>query len=306
MINQADQHSLSQYLASQNTQVKFKPVAILAVVGYQVASRSDVKAKFNRVLKRALNAQQSLTIMADTSEHSLIAVLSDNCPIELVNRVHHKMTKHARHIGLVVAGLGNIGQRFIEQLPSQLVLPALENVHLVGLVGSSKALFDHDGIRPEQALANYQQVGQGFTESELLAWLGQHPYDDLVIADITPSEQFSNLYHDFFKLGIHVIGANKWAASSDTANYQQLVTHAEQHHSIWLGNTTVGAALPINYSIEDLRRSGHQITEISGIFSGTLSWLFQNYDGQLPFSTLLNQALADGLTEPDPRDDFIG
>ena len=307
VINQAQQKQLSQHLASQGQQLTFQAASILAVVGYKVASRAQVKARFKRALKPAqLVALMSPSVISASSEHSLIAVLNDDCPLELVNRVHHKMTKHARHIGLVVAGLGNIGQCFVEQLPQQLSLPALENVHLVGLVGSTKAVFDLDGIEPEQALATYQSQCQDYSQEQLLTWLSQHPYDDLVIADITPSESFSALYHDFFNLGIHVIGANKWAASSNTDNYQKLTSAVQQNECLWLGNTTVGAALPINFSIDDLTQSGHQIEEISGIFSGTLSWLFQNYDGQQPFSDLLKQALADGLTEPDPRDDLSG
>jgi bifunctional aspartokinase / homoserine dehydrogenase 2 len=75
---------------------------------------------------------------------------------------------------------------------------------------------------------------------------------------------------------------------------------------LWLGNTTVGAGLPINYAINDLLNSGDNITEISGIFSGTLSWIFETYDGSLPFSELLLDALSQGITEPDPREDLSG
>jgi len=68
----------------------------------------------------------------------------------------------------------------------------------------------------------------------------------------------------------------------------------------------VGAGLPINYAIDDLRQSGDDISEISGIFSGTLSWLFETYDGSTPFSELLLSALSQGITEPDPREDLSG
>ena len=126
------------------------------------------------------------------------------------------------------------------------------------------------------------------------------------MVDITPSEEFSLLYQDFFALGIHVIGANKWAASASTQHYNQLVNTADKYNSLWLGNTTVGAGLPINYAIEDLKNSGDKITGVSGIFSGTLSWLFETYDGSVAFSTLLKDALSQGITEPDPREDLSG
>jgi len=239
--------------------------------------------------------------------HSIIAILSEPCTTELLNNVHHDMIKDARHIGLVVAGLGNIGERFIELLPAQLNrIYALENIHLAGLLSSKKALINNDGIDVNQALSLFKQDAMPYEKSELLLWLNNHPYDELIVVDITPSEDFSLLYQKFFDLGIHVIGANKWAASANTEHYNALVNTADKNNSLWLGNTTVGAGLPINYTITDLKNSGDNITGIAGIFSGTLSWLFETYDGSTVFSSLLLDALEQGITEPDPREDLSG
>lgn len=303
VVTQEQQKALSQWLASHDTEVSFKPVAIVATVGYQVAQQGGMRARF----KRALRHQRTLHFVHAENQHSYIAVLPEACTGELLNNIHGDMTKDARNIALVVAGLGNIGQRFLEILPKQLAgLPALENLHLVGLVGSQKALINTDGIDVSNALEHYQQQAKAYEGEQLLDWLTNHPYDELVVVDITPSEAFSQLYQQFFAQGIHVIGANKWAASSPTENYQQLLSTAKEHNSYWLGNTTVGAGLPINSTIEELINSGDVITEISGIFSGTLSWLFQYYDGVTPFSELLANALAQGITEPDPREDLSG
>ncbi|MBB6543436.1 bifunctional aspartate kinase/homoserine dehydrogenase II [Thalassotalea piscium] len=297
------QKAVSQWLASHDTEVSFIPAAIMATVGHKVTEHGDIRACFKRSLKDA----KVLEFVCSENQHSLLAVVPENCSVELVNRVHYHMTKDARHIGVVVVGLGNIGQRFIEMLPQQLNnIQALENVHLVGLVTSEKALVNDDGIDVAQALQQFEQHGQAYDNSELLSWLANHPYDELVVVDITPSEHFSLLYQAFFEQGIHVIGANKWAGSAPTAQYQQLIETAKKHRSLWLGNSTVGAGLPINHIITDLLNSGDTITEISGIFSGTLSWLFESYDGTVPFSTLLTEALEQGLTEPDPREDLSG
>jgi len=303
VITLMQQQALSQWLASHDTEVTFQPVAIVAVVGHKVAKQGDVRARF----KRALKSTQPLELVSSESGHSFIAVLSQNCTGELLNNIHHDMTKDARNIGLVVAGLGNIGQRFLEILPEQLNrVPALESVHLVGLVSSKKALINTDGIDVLHAEALYSQHAQVYDDELLMSWLSNHPYDELIVVDVTPSEKFSLLYGEFFKQGIHVIGANKWAASSSTENYQYLLNTAQNNQSLWLGNTTVGAGLPINYAIDDLRISGDCIEEISGIFSGTLSWLFETYDGSQPFSNLLRDALSQGITEPDPREDLSG
>jgi aspartokinase/homoserine dehydrogenase 2 len=183
---------------------------------------------------------------------------------------------------------------------------ALENLHLVGLLSSTKALINNDGIDVGQANSLFKEESKHYDGEQLLAWLSHHPYDELIVVDITPSQGFSLLYEQLFTLGIHIIGANKWAASSDTITYKNLLNTADSHHSLWLGNTTVGAGLPINYAIDDLRQSGDTISELSGIFSGTLSWLFESYDGTSPFSELLLDALKQGITEPDPREDLSG
>ena len=303
VINQNQQKNLSHWLASHDVEVTFRPVAIIATVGHKVAQRGDIKARFKRSLKSA----QPLWLVSSENNHSVIAILSEPCSTELLNNVHHDIIKDSRHIGLVIAGLGNIGERFIELLPAQLNrIYALENIHLVGLLSSKKALISNDGIDVSQAMSVFKQEAKAYDHQQLLSWLSNHPYDELIVVDITPSEDFSLLYQDFFTQGIHVIGANKWAASSDTAHYNKLIKTADKNNSLWLGNTTVGAGLPINYAIEDLNNSGDEITAIAGIFSGTLSWLFETYDGSTAFSTLLLDALAQGITEPDPREDLSG
>jgi aspartokinase/homoserine dehydrogenase 2 len=303
VIKQSQQQALSQWLASHDVEVTFKQVSIIATVGHKVALRGDIHARFKRALKNA----QPLFIVASENSHSVIAIMEEPCSVELLNNVHHDIIKDARHIAVVIAGLGNIGQRFLELLPAQLNrVYALENIHLVGLLSSKKALINNDGIEVNKALSLFKQDAQDYDHQELLSWLNNHPYDELIVVDITPSEDFSLLYQDFFALGIHVIGANKWAASASTLHYNQLVNTADKHNSLWLGNTTVGAGLPINYAIDDLNNSGDKITAISGIFSGTLSWLFETYDGSVAFSTLLLDALAQGITEPDPREDLSG
>jgi len=205
VIHQEQQKAVSQWLASHDTEVSFTPAAILAIVGHKVIHHGDVQARF----KRALKHQKTFAIVNSYSEHSIIAIFTQPCTSELLNNVHHDMTKDARHIGLVVAGLGNIGKRFLELLPSQLArVDVLENLHLVGLMTSKKALINTDGIEVNHALSLFQKEGKAYDNELLFSWLNNHPYDELVVVDITPSEHFSLIYKEFFKQGIHVVGAN--------------------------------------------------------------------------------------------------
>ena len=101
---------------------------------------------------------------------------------------------------------------------------------------------------------------------------------------------------DFASHGFHVISANKLAGASSTDKYRQIHDAFEKTGRHWLYNATVGAGLPVNHTVRDLIESGDSILALSGIFSGTLSWLFLQFDGTVPFTDLVDQAWQQGLT----------
>ena len=109
-------------------------------------------------------------------------------------------------------------------------------------------------------------------------------YDDVVILDVTASHSLTDQYPNIAKQGIHLISANKVAGAAPTDFYQQVKESFSKVNRHWLYNATVGAGLPINHTVRDLRESGDTVVALSGIFSGTLSWLFQQYDGTTPFA----------------------
>ncbi|KUQ06838.1 hypothetical protein AWI07_15615 [Enterobacter roggenkampii] len=124
--------------------------------------------------------------------------------------------------------------------------------------------------------------------------------------DLLAGEQLADQYLDFASHGFHVISANKLAGASSTDKYRQIHDAFEKTGRHWLYNATVGAGLPVNHTVRDLIESGDSILALSGIFSGTLSWLFLQFDGTVPFTDLVDQAWQQGLTEPDPRVDLSG
>jgi aspartokinase/homoserine dehydrogenase 1 len=106
--------------------------------------------------------------------------------------------------------------------------------------------------------------------------------------------------------GVHVVTPNKKAPSGPLGTYDQLHEVRRRHNTRFLYETTVGAALPILGTLRDLRETGDEIRSIDGIFSGTLAYLFNVFDGTKPFSTIVREARDAGYTEPDPRDDLSG
>lgn len=219
----------------------------------------------------------------------------------------HKLASPKPVLGLVVAGVGNIGQTFLAQLSAQVQRFSQDyEVKLLALLNSRRALVELKGLSEEEALAQFEQGAARYQLSELLEQAKHWPVAHKVLIDITPSEAFSRCYGQVFEAGFDLITANKHANSADIEVFNQYLDAQKQHQRFWLSNTSVGAGLPVNYAIRDLCRSGDRIQAIQGVFSGTLSWLFANYTQDLTFSELLIQAQKQGITEPDPREDLNG
>jgi bifunctional aspartokinase / homoserine dehydrogenase 1 len=127
-----------------------------------------------------------------------------------------------------------------------------------------------------------------------------------VIIDCTANEAVGRRYQEWLARGIHIVTPNKKANSGDLEYYRSLHDTRRGSGAHYLYETTVGAGLPVVQTLRDLRDTGDDITSIEGIFSGTLAYLFNVYDGKTAFSDIVKDAKARGYTEPDPRDDLSG
>ncbi len=240
---------------------------------------------------------------------SLVAVLRQGPTALLIQGLHQSLFRAEKRIGLVLFGKGNIGSRWLELFArEQTNISARSGFEfiLAGVVDSRRSLLNYDGLDASRALAFFEDEAQELDEESLFLWMRAHPFDDLVVLDVTASEELAGQYLDFASYGFHVISANKLAGASCSDSYRQIRDAFAKTGRHWLYNATVGAGLPVNHTVRDLRDSGDSILAISGIFSGTLSWLFLQYDGTVPFTELVDQAWQQGLTEPDPRVDLSG
>ncbi|MCW7549405.1 bifunctional aspartate kinase/homoserine dehydrogenase II [Photorhabdus sp. APURE] len=240
---------------------------------------------------------------------SLVAVLRTNQTEHVIQGLHQSLFRAEKRIGLILFGKGNIGSRWLELFArEQKNISARSDFEfiLAGVVDSRRSLLDYQGIDASRALAFFDDEATEYDVDALFLWMRAHPYDDLVILDVTASEELARCYNDFASYGFHVISANKIAGASSSSDYRLIRDAFAKTGRHWFYNATVGAGLPINHTVRDLRESGDTILSISGIFSGTLSWLFLQFDGSVPFSELVEQAWQQGLTEPDPRIDLSG
>lgn len=280
-------------------------LALVALVGAGVCRNPLHSHRFYQQLKD----QPVEFVWQSDDAISLVAVLRVGPTENVIRGLHQSLFRAEKRVGLVLFGKGNIGSRWLELFAREQALISARTGFefiLAGVVDSTRSLLNYDGLDASRALAFFDDEAQARNGEDLFLWMRAHPYDDLVVLDVTASDAVADLYLDFASYGFHVISANKIAGASGGNNYRQIRDAFAKTGRHWLYNATVGAGLPVNYTVRDLRDSGDSILAISGIFSGTLSWLFLQFDGTVPFTELVDQAWQQGLTEPDPRADLSG
>ncbi len=272
------------------------------LVGLVSQNASTHRHGYSRLLNR-----QSKSIYQD--ETSLVALVPKAEVDSLSFKVHKRCTAAKKRIGVVVFGLGNIGETWLKLFTGH--AKKLENtlqikLDVAGIVTTNKHLIGDNGIDLTSWSESLEQHGKPWHYRTLLEQLDKLTYDELVVLDITASASLTLKYSEFLQRGIHLVSANKLAGSGPSAFYNELQHHLQSRRLFWRSNASCGAGLPIQTTISELRNGGDEIYKIGGIFSGTLCWLFEHYDGIEPFSSLVMKAKALGITEPDPRDDLSG
>ncbi|WP_260260041.1 bifunctional aspartate kinase/homoserine dehydrogenase II [Vibrio intestinalis] len=241
---------------------------------------------------------------------SLVAVLRKTETEQLVKGIHSQLFQAQKRVAVALCGKGNIGTSWLElfaEQKSELEKRRGMNFELVAVIDSQTYWFNQDGIDAASVSTHFDEEASEYNGNEWITQLGSiQGYDDVVVLDVTASQELAHRYLEIAEQGMHLISANKVAGSASSEYYHQVQDAFAKINRHWLYNATVGAGLPINHTVRDLRESGDEIIALSGIFSGTLSWLFQQYDGSVPFAELVDLAWQQGLTEPDPRHDLDG
>jgi bifunctional aspartokinase / homoserine dehydrogenase 1 len=282
-------------------------LAILAVVGDGMAGTPGIAAKvFGALGTSGVNVR---AIAQGASERNISVVVEGRNTTRALRAVHAGLylSPHTLSIGLI--GPGSVGRAFLAQLGSQserLRSEAHLDLRLRGVMGSNRMLLGE----PSVALGSWSaQLEKGGTAADLGAFLEHVRVDYLphtVLVDCTASEQVAAHYPQWLAAGIHIVTPNKKANSGALEFYRRLQQARRSGASHYLYEATVGAGLPVVHTLRDLRQTGDEVTSVEGIFSGTLAYLFNVYDGHKNFSEIVRDARQRGYTEPDPRDDLSG
>jgi aspartokinase/homoserine dehydrogenase 1 len=284
-----------------------KGLAIVALVGDNMKNHVGTSGKmFGAIGRNGINVR---AIAQGSSERNISAVIASKDVKKAINVLHEEFFETTyKQINLFIAGAGNVGSKLIMQLQQQaeyLRKNLRLQLRVVGLANSKKMLFKDEGIDLENWKENLDN-GTQMNTTDFVENIQNKNFRNTVFIDVTASSEIAKQYEALLTKNISVVACNKIACSSPFPYYKLLKNAASNHNSLWLFETNVGAGLPVIGTLNDLLRSGDVINKIDAVLSGTLNFVFNNYNGERSFAEVVKQAQYEGYTEPDPRLDLSG
>lgn len=281
-------------------------LSIIALVGDNMKNHTGISGKMFAALGR--NGINIRAIAQGSSERNISAVIGTKDVRKAVNVLHEEFFETTyKQINLFITGVGNVGKKLMQQLHKQAGF--LQNnlrlqINIAGISNSRKMIFK-ENIPAD----NFETVLQDGETANIDAFVQNVISANLrnsIFVDITASENVANTYDKLLEKNIAVVACNKIAASSSFTKYKHLKELTAEYNTPFLFETNVGAGLPIIGTLNDLLRSGDNIRKMEAVLSGTLNFVFNNYDGSKKFAHVVKQAQDEGYTEPDPRLDLSG
>jgi aspartokinase/homoserine dehydrogenase 1 len=284
-----------------------KNLAIVALVGDNMKSHPGTSGKMFGALGR--NGVNVRAIAQGSSERNISAVIASEDVKKAINVLHEEFFETTyKQVNLFVVGTGNVGSKLLGQLHQQQQYLADHlrlQINVAGIANSKKMAFNDDGID----LGSWKTALQNGKEMNIDDFVGIVQSKNLrnaVFVDITANEGVASVYDRLFEKSVSIVACNKIACSSPYAHYKKLKDLAREHNAAFHFETNVGASLPIIGALNDLLRSGDEVKKIQAVLSGTLNFVFNNYDTKRSFAEVVRQAQKEGYTEPDPRLDLSG
>ena len=282
-------------------------LSIIAVIGDKMKSHQGISGKmFSTLGKNNVNIR---AIAQGASERNISAVIHKNDVKKALNSLHEQFFEiKTKQVNLFITGVGNVGERLIEQIKQQksYVKENLKiNLRIIGLSNSRTMLINDDGIN----LKNWKEDLAKGEEASLYTFFQYAKRLNLrnsVFVDITANEDVAKVYGGYLRESISVVACNKIACSGDIAYYNELKELSRKYNSSFLFETNVGAGLPVIDTLNHLIASGDEINTIQAVLSGSLNFIFNNFNDKTTFYDVVKQAQEEGYTEPDPRIDLSG
>ncbi|MBU3027480.1 MULTISPECIES: bifunctional aspartate kinase/homoserine dehydrogenase I [Zobellia] len=278
-------------------------VSVISIVGQDL---STFHRPYNALIK---NQIAPLLFNNTVSGRNVSLVLRKSDLNKALNVMHGQIFGISKKVNLVIFGHGNVGGTLIDQiLKSTKTIQKRKGIDLnvFAVANSRKILLDKKGI-PKNWKTAIEEKGTPYKVGDVIAYAKENHLENLILVDNTANSDFVAHYFEFVENGFDIVSSNKIANTLGFDYYQLLRDELDKHQKQYLYETNVGAGLPLIDTIRLLHLSGENITGIKGVFSGSLSYIFNTFsESEEPFSNILRTAMKSGFTEPDPREDLSG
>ncbi|MCD9610526.1 bifunctional aspartate kinase/homoserine dehydrogenase I [Tenacibaculum maritimum] len=284
-----------------------KQLAIIALVGDNMKSHQGLSGQmFSALGKNNVNIR---AIAQGASEKNISAVINSVDAKKALNTLHEQFFEEKiKQLHLFVTGVGNVGERFLSQINQQstyLKKHLKLNIRVIGISNSKKMIFDENGID----LSTWKEALNKGESNSLTGFFSKIKLLNLrnsVFVDNTANLQVSETYENYLSHNIGVVTCNKIACASKLENYKNLKRISRKYNAPFLFETNVGAGLPIIDTLKNLIASGDRILKIQAVLSGSLNFVFNNFNETTTFHHVVSTAQKEGYTEPDPKIDLSG
>ncbi|MBC8053513.1 MAG: bifunctional aspartate kinase/homoserine dehydrogenase I [Sphingobacteriaceae bacterium] len=283
-------------------------LAALAIVGENMKQTPGISGTLFHALGR--NGVNVRAIAQGSSEYNISVIISRHDLEKALNAVHDAFyTDLKKNLNIFCLGTGNIGSTLFRQIQEHCEFLQVQNgvtINVVGITNSRQMVFNADGIPLSSWKETLEKDGEPADLGLFVARMKEMNLPNAVFVDNTASLKPIAVYEDVFKANISVVTCNKIGNSSSYSQYKNFKELSQLHGVDFYYETNVGAGLPIVRTLKDLMISGDRVIRIEAILSGTISFIFNNFKGDLTFHDVVKQAQEKGYTEPDPRDDLSG
>lgn len=294
-------------LQSKFTALDEKPdQTIVAIVGDGMKGTPGVSGKVFQALGR--NNINISAIAQGASERNISFVIDSSQRNRALNVIHQAFFEKIKRLDVFVVGVGNIGSALLRQLHQQHAFLRSQgyDVRVCGIANSRRFVISSTGIDLKKWSEELDRSHHLMRQHEFAKQIANLELVNAVLIDCTASSEVVEAYAEYVKANMHIVTPNKKANVLPWKQYTTLMELMKSREKYFLYEANVGAGLPVISTLNDLIASGDSIVKVEGIFSGTLSYLFNNFDAARPFSAFVQEAHQLGYTEPDPRDDLSG
>lgn len=284
-----------------------KDLSIVALVGENMKNHQGISGNMFRALGN--NNVNVKAIAQGASEKNITAVIDSNDIKKALNTLHEAFfEEQIKKLHLFVTGIGNVGSKFLEQVEQQrefLKEHFKLNLSVVGISNSRKMIFDPKGIDLTQWKI-LLEAGETANKEVFFEKTKDMNMRNAIFVDNTANAEIAGTYANYLKNNIGVVTCNKIACADELVNYQNLKKLSRKYNAPFLFETNVGAGLPIIDTLNHLIASGDRVRSIQAVLSGSLNFVFNSFDDKTTFRKVVEQAMQEGYTEPDPKIDLSG